>query len=95
MEHLEPPKSLGDAEQRRARTALLSEPHIQPLTEFVERMRFTKGPDYGIPYFDPLDGGVDAKALFLLEAPGPKAIRSGFISRNNPDETAKNFYLLN
>jgi len=33
--------------------------------------------------------GTDAKALFLLEAPGPKAITSGYISRNNPDQTAK------
>jgi uracil-DNA glycosylase len=33
--------------------------------------------------------------LYLLEAPGAKAVRSGFISRNNPDETAKNFFELN
>ena len=31
----------------------------------------------------------------LAEAPGPKAVKSGFVSRNNPDETAKNFLLLN
>jgi uracil-DNA glycosylase len=48
-----------------------------------------------IPYFDPADGGDAANCLFLLEAPGPKAVSSGFISRNNPDETAKNFFLLN
>jgi hypothetical protein len=29
------------------------------------------------------------------EAPGPKAVLSGFVSRNNPDETAKNFFELN
>jgi uracil-DNA glycosylase len=58
-------------------------------------MREAKGPGYDIPDFDPLDGGVDAAVLFLLEAPGPKAVSSGFISRNNPDETAKNFFLLN
>jgi uracil-DNA glycosylase len=33
--------------------------------------------------------------LFLAEAPGPKAVKSGFISRNNPDESAKNFFELN
>jgi uracil-DNA glycosylase len=48
-----------------------------------------------VPDFDPCDGGVEAECLFLLEAPGPKAVTSGFVSRNNPDETAKNFYLLN
>lgn len=58
-------------------------------------MREAKGPAYEIPDFDPLDGGVDAEVLFLLEAPGPKARDSGFISRNNADETAKNFFLLN
>lgn len=58
-------------------------------------MRKAKGPGYEIPNFDPLDGGTDAQVLFLLEAPGPKAVASGFVSRNNPDETAKNFFLLN
>jgi hypothetical protein len=49
----------------------------------------------GIPYFDPWDGGTAAEALYLLEAPGAKAVLSGFISRNNPDETVKNFFQLN
>ena len=40
-----------------------------------------------IPHFDPLDGGSNAQVLFLMEAPGPKASASGFVSRNNPDET--------
>ncbi len=30
--------------------------------------------------------------MFLLEAPGPKARNSGFVSMNNPDETARNFF---
>ena len=50
------------------------------------------GSNAAIPYFDPWDGGVDAKTLFLLEAPGPKARNSGFVSMNNPDETARNFF---
>lgn len=48
-----------------------------------------------MPDFDPLDGGVHAEGLFLLEAPGGRAVGSGFVSRNNPDETAKNFFELN
>ncbi len=48
-----------------------------------------------MPYFDPLDGGIEAECLFLLEAPGRGAVGSGFISRNNPDETAKNWFELN
>jgi hypothetical protein len=58
-------------------------------------MRQAKGPSCRIPDFDPLDGGSNAQVLFLFEAPGPKAVASGFISRNNPDETAKNFFLFN
>lgn len=30
-----------------------------------------------------------------MEAPGSKAVESGFVSRNNPDETAKNFFEVN
>lgn len=52
------------------------------------------GSECGIPYFDPFDGGTRADCLFLLEAPGPKAVSSQFISRDNPDETAKNIFLL-
>jgi len=54
------------------------------------------GDEKQIPYFDPLDGGINASLLFLLEAPGPKAVESGFISRDNPDPTARNMmHLLN
>lgn len=92
---MDAPKTLAAESERKARTDLLSRPHVRALSALVARMRDTKGPDYGIPDFDPLDGGVDARVLFLLEAPGPKAIASGFVSRNNPDETAKNFFVLN
>lgn len=89
------PKSLRDPEARARRVAALHAPHIEPLTKFVEALRAEVGPDYSIPYFDPFDGGTEATLLYLLEAPGPKAIASGFVSRDNPDETAKNFLLLN
>lgn len=45
-----------------------------------------------MPDFDPLDGGIGTRLLFLLEKPGPKTfppIGSGFISRNNDDQTAR------
>ena len=88
-------QSLGSLEARAARQAELGDPHIAPLTAFVDRLRAEMGSDYQIPYFDPWDGGTAAEVLFLLEAPGAKAVASGFISRNNPDETAKNFFQLN
>jgi hypothetical protein len=89
------PKSLKSDEQRKLRQNMLNESHVKKLTEFVDLLRIQKGSGYLIPYFDPYDGGNQAEVLFLLEAAGPKAITTGFISRSNPDETAKNFYLLN
>ena len=76
------------------RRSMLTLPHILPLVDYLETVRSELGSDYDTPMFDPCDGGVGAKALFLLEAPGPKAVGSDFISRNNPDPTAKNINRL-
>ncbi|MBI3432477.1 MAG: uracil-DNA glycosylase [Hydrogenophilales bacterium] len=88
------PKSLSDPAASDALRLLLAARHIAPLSDFVQRLR-TKALGKIVPEFDPWDGGIDAEVLYLLEAPGPKARDSGFVSRNNPDETAKNFFLLN
>ncbi len=89
------PKLLSDPAARAARHAQLVEPHVARLTAYVVALRNEAGPDAAIPDFDPWDGGAMAELLYLLEAPGAKAVLSGFISRNNPDETAKNFFELN
>lgn len=92
---MDEPKSLRSIEECKRRLSIINAPHVAPLSAFVERLRESMGDEYKIPYFDPLDGGTKADCLFLLEAPGPKAVTSRFISRNNPDESAKNFFLLN
>ena len=89
------PKSLGNPDERAARLARVDEPHVLLLNQLVRRIRREVGLEREVPYFDPDDGGIDARCLFLLEAQGPRAVASGFVSRNNPDETAKNFLLLN
>ncbi|MES2102450.1 MAG: uracil-DNA glycosylase [Pseudomonadota bacterium] len=89
------PKLLGNSDARSERASQLLDPHIVPLTAFVEELRTLRGATERIPNFDPWDGGVEAEILFLLEAPGRKAVESCFVSRNNPDETAKNFFELN
>ena len=70
----------------------LHEPHVAPLTEYVETLRVAH-PGWEFPDFDPLDGGVNADLLFLLEKPGPMASAggkgSGFISRDNDNPTAE------
>ena len=81
------PKLLGEPTARAARRAQLDEPHIAPLTQFVERLRSrVPGQATSVPYFDPWDGGISAEVLYLLEAPGAKVVTSEFVSRNNPDE---------
>ncbi|HEY5706171.1 MAG TPA: uracil-DNA glycosylase [Terrimicrobiaceae bacterium] len=89
------PKLLADPTARRKRGEDLLAPHMVPLRDFVQSLRNEIGPGASVPDFDPWDGGTAAEILFLLEAPGAKAVFSGFISRNNPDETAKNFFELN
>jgi uracil-DNA glycosylase len=74
---------------QKKRRELLDAPHARPLTELIHRMR-SERPKEKIPYFDPLDAGEAACLLILLEAPGPKAVESGFISLDNPDPTARN-----
>jgi uracil-DNA glycosylase len=95
MPGMDGPKTLGNAAVQAARLAALRELHVAPLTDFVESLRVRMGTEHQIPFFDPWDGGIEARLLYLLEAPGPRAVRSGFVSQNNPDETAKNFFLLN
>lgn len=63
------------------------------LGPFVDELR-RDWPDRAIPGFDPNDGGSAAKVLFLLEAPGPRAVDSNLISRDNNDKTAANFNAL-
>jgi uracil-DNA glycosylase len=89
------PKTLGDPRVQKERCVALKAPHATALTRFVRALRKSTGQCTKIPFFDPFDGGTTARCLFLLEAPGPKAVESGFISRNNPDESAKNFFELN
>ena len=76
--------------------ARLQEPHISPLTAFVERIRKTADPHSPgwVPYFDPKCGGTGAQVLMLLESPGPKVSQTQFVSADNPDGTAENMSCL-
>jgi len=83
-------KSLRLEAARQDRLSMIHQPHIRPLTDYVHDLR--RRGLCEVPYFDPLDGGVDARYMFLFEKPGPKTSvegsGSGFISRNNNDESA-------
>ena len=88
-------RSLRDMHVRSERIAMLALPHVKPLVDFTEKLR-QKG-QVDVPNFDPLDGGIQASALFLFEKPGPMTVKkgqgqrpgSGFISRDNDDPTAE------
>ena len=87
------PRSMREAGVRERRRAMLHQPHVELLTSYVAKLRQRGSGE--VPEFDPLDGGVDARVLFLFEKPGPmtarggKRVGSGFISRNNDDSTAE------
>ena len=86
------PSALRDPALRQQRRALLALPHMAPLAAYVARLR---RPGAEVPDFDPLDGGTEARVLFLLEKPGPQTASrtdredTGFISRDNNGETPK------
>jgi uracil-DNA glycosylase len=89
------PRTLGHPAERDARLAMADLPHVAPLNALVAAMRDERSLGAEIPLFDPLDGGIEAECLFVLEAPGPGAVDSGFVSRNNPDPSASNFFRFN
>lgn len=75
----------------------LDEAHVAPLNAMVRQINAGRPEDQRAPWFDPADGGVRAKVLFLLESPGPRSAAhkgSGIISSENIDDTAANFYGL-
>jgi uracil-DNA glycosylase len=88
------PRRFRDESVVSARAQHLNDPHVSPLNNWVRDLRTRLGHNVIVPWFDPSDGGVDARILWLLEAPGPKATRerggSGFVSCDNNDRTAEN-----
>jgi hypothetical protein len=61
------------------------------LSSFVKRIRAEQHLGCEVPDFDPNNGNEAARYLFILEAPGPKAVETGQVSFDNPDQTARNF----
>jgi hypothetical protein len=83
--------AIGAVATEDPREAQLHDPHVLPLMNVVRDLR---AQGLIVPNVDPNDGGVNARVLVLLETPGPKAVASGFVSRDNPDPTARNLGLV-
>jgi 8-oxo-dGTP pyrophosphatase MutT (NUDIX family) len=78
--------SLATPEEIAGRRAHLEAPHMACLAAFAMELR-GRLPGF-VPDMDPLDGGVRARILLLLEKPGPQAGRTGLVSRDNPSPTS-------
>lgn len=88
--------------------AVRTEPRVRLLNDWVADLRGRLEGEEAVPWFDPASGGVEARSLFLLEAPGRKAmgteaglarsgsgiISVGIISVDNDDQTANNCWTL-
>jgi uracil-DNA glycosylase len=70
--HPEYPKALRDADERARRQALLGDDHVAPLVAYGTQLAERTGK--AVPVVDPLDGGVNARLLILLETPGPRGL---------------------
>jgi len=76
-----------------AKHARIREPHVAPLSALADRIATAEGlPQGAVPYPDPDFGGINARALFLLDNPGPRAKLgtggSGLLSIDNDDPSA-------
>jgi uracil-DNA glycosylase len=84
------PKSLADPDALAARRAMMGAPHIAPIRALGDRISAERRAP--VPTPDPLDGGVGARMLLLLETPGPAVLRTGFVTRDSANGTAANLF---
>ncbi|KAA0124504.1 uracil-DNA glycosylase [Methylobacterium sp. P1-11] len=83
-------KSLADPDALASRRAMMGAEHIAPIRALGERISAERGAPVPVP--DPLDGGVGARMLLLLETPGPAVLRTGFVTRDSVNGTAANLF---
>ncbi len=96
------PRAHRDPSEVERKLKLVDEPHLKPLNDWVRSLNHartgsTADLESTAPWFDPSGGGVNARVLFLLEAPGSRSSASrgsGFVSIDNTDATAANLYAL-
>ncbi len=86
--------ALKNWDAREQRKAHLAKARVAPLEQLVNTIRQSIRSPTDVPSIDPCDGGTRAEILLLLEAPGRRAIETGFVSMNNPDRTAANLLAL-
>jgi hypothetical protein len=83
----------GDPAFLDAKLARVHDPQVADLNNLADRIADDRGLPHGhVPYVDPDLGGIDARALWMLDNPGTKAkagTGSGLLSLDNNDPTAR------
>jgi uracil-DNA glycosylase len=80
-------RSLADTDVLAERITALDASHMTALNNLVADLRRDHG---DVPWFDPFDGGSDARLLVVMETPGPSMAAVRFTSRDNATGTARN-----
>jgi hypothetical protein len=89
------PRQMRDPAFRDDQLARLREPHLAPITEFIQGLRDSGGE--WVPWVAPLHGGVEARVLSVLRDPGRMVHHiggSGMICVENDDQTAETLHGL-
>ena len=76
-----------------SKTQRVRDPHVAPLNRLVESWRSADAGRF-VPWFDPDDGGVNARVLVLLERPAPSTVAAGskgFSSEDNASASSRAF----
>lgn len=65
----------------------LTEPHVAPINELVNRLSHAKGA-VRLPHAAPWHGGIHAPVLIVLNDPGVEALVPDFLCLRNPDRAS-------
>lgn len=89
------PRALASTFARRRRKRFIRDPHIAPISYLIDTIAEAENSP-GLPYNDPLFGGVNAEMLFVLKSPqadaDPALFGTRFLSVDNNDEGAENMF---
>ncbi|MGI4984277.1 MAG: uracil-DNA glycosylase, partial [Janthinobacterium lividum] len=81
-------ETLADPAARLRRARLLTAPHMARLTGYADEL--ARRTQRAVPYFDPLDGGGEARVMILLQSPARFDGQPRFVSRDNPVPAQRN-----
>jgi transcription elongation GreA/GreB family factor/uracil-DNA glycosylase len=89
------PRALSNSLTRQRRKRFIRHPHIAPINHLIDMIAEAENAP-GLPYDDPLFGGVNAEMLFILKSPqadaNPSLFGTRFLSLDNDDEGAENMF---